>query len=147
MITLARSEDTAYFLSVLNRPGIWKAVSAGLNVDPEAIFYSGKELICYEARDGQERRGFIIFEKVSSGVWCIHNVLLTIGLRSIRAIALALKQIVKDTGCHTVVTYVPPDNKAALKMAQRFAVESNNLRPFLAVPKTWAIYSRPCQQH
>lgn len=145
MIQIARSTDTEYFLSVLRRPGIWKAVSCGMPGKPEDIFSSDAELICYVAQEGEERRGFMVFQRLTQGAWIIHNVLLTIGLRSIRVIAMALKQIAKDTGCHTIISYVPPGNKAALAMVQRFAVESEEIRPFLKVPDNFRIFTHLCQ--
>ena len=117
-MTVHRSNDIAYFRSVLARPGMARAAAGGMEpMDADAaLLLPNTEF--YEVRDGERRLGFVAFRRLSATVCDIHACLLTVGSRSVAAVRDAIREMAAR-GTERIVAVIPVANRAAEAVSRK----------------------------
>lgn len=117
-MTVAVSNDRAYFRSVLERPGIRRAAAGGLpEIEMEAALNDPRVLFV-EVQDKGERLGFVAFRRIDPAVAEVHSALLTLGSRTLSALKSAFQLVAAD-GVKLFVAIIPLQAKAVILAAHR----------------------------
>jgi hypothetical protein len=117
-MTVEVSNDLDYFRSVMLRPGILRAIRAGLDapMDVEAALRQPCNLF-YLVREGEDRRGFIVFQRCGKTA-LIHTCLLTLGSRTLAAMRGAIQDM-GARGFRKIVAVFPRTYRAATRAVER----------------------------
>lgn len=113
MLTVAQSSDFDYFRSLMKRPALRRAC-AGCDCDDSVVELALKNRNAhyYEARDGENRLGFVVFILRSPAIADFHTCLLTIGSRTREAARRAISAMAAR-GLRQVLAVYPNANRAA----------------------------------